>query len=338
MLLKIIILNFNIIQKIVSKIFIVILILLAVFAIPVGLTTGIANISYDSVFTLFNNNSNPTAHLVFYQIRLPRMLLAFMVGASLGISGAVFQGLLINPLADSYTTGIASGSAFGASVAILLGLGGYFLPLFAIIGAIITLLAVMILSAKSGGFEPRNLILSGIVVGAILSAGLSLIKSISGDSLGALIFWLLGSFSGRSWTEVLILSPYFILGTALILLHIKELDLLAFGSEQASALGVNVKRTRYILIISSALLSATSVAVSGIIGFVGLVAPHIIRSVFGATHKVVLPLSFFFGGLILLWADILVRALSFAGEIPVGVITSLIGGPFFCILLMRKLR
>jgi len=266
------------------------------------------------------------------------MVLSFTVGGALAISGAVFQGLLINPLADSYTTGISSGAAFGASVAILIGFGSYYLPIFALIGALITLLLVMVLSSKSGGFEPRNLILSGIIVGAILSAALSLIKSISGDSLGALIFWLLGSFSGRSWLEVIILLPYFIVGVTLIISQSRELDLLSFGSEQAQALGVNVKKSRYILIISSAILAAASVAVSGIIGFVGLVIPHIVRVIFGASHRWLLPISLLLGGVVLLWADILVRALSFAGEIPVGVITSLVGGPFFCILLLRKLK
>ena len=325
-------------QKNGKVVFAIILSLSFLLAVPIGLLTGTADISLSDIFSLLKNSSDSSFKIIILDIRLPRMVLSFTVGGALAISGAVFQGLLINPLADSYTTGISSGAAFGASVAILIGFGSYYLPIFALIGALITLLLVMVLSSKSGGFEPRNLILSGIIVGAILSAALSLIKSISGDSLGALIFWLLGSFSGRSWLEVIILLPYFIVGVTLIISQSRELDLLSFGSEQAQALGVNVKKSRYILIISSAILAAASVAVSGIIGFVGLVIPHIVRVIFGASHRWLLPISLLLGGVVLLWADILVRALSFAGEIPVGVITSLVGGPFFCILLLRKLK
>ena len=321
------------------SLFILVILLLLFIAVPIGLSVGAADISVvDIIKTILGNSDNSITRLIINEIRAPRMILAFIVGASLAVSGVLFQGVLINPLADSYTIGVSSGSAFGAAIAILLGVSSSFIPIFALVGALFTLIAVLMLSKRSGGLEPRNIILSGIIVGSILSAGLSLIKSISGDSLGALIFWLLGSFSGRSWGEVYIITPYFIIGIVLVYTQIRELDILMFGREQALAIGVDVKKSRLIIVLSASLLSAVSVAVSGIIGFVGLVTPHIVRSVMGASHKRVVPVSIIAGGVSLLWADILVRSLSSFGEIPVGVITSIIGGPFFFIIMLRSKR
>lgn len=315
---------------------ILILIILLIIAIPTGFLVGAADISISKLLSILFNRQVSVHDVIIYDIRMPRMLISFLVGASLAVAGTVFQGILLNPLADSFTIGVASGAAFGASFAILFGVASCFLPLFALVGAFGTLLIVLFISIRTGGLEPRNLVLSGIIVSSFLSAGISFIKTISGDSLNTLVFWLMGTFSGRGWQELYLFLPYFLIGISIIIYFARDLDLLSLGEEQAKSLGVNVKRSRTFLIISAALISAAAVSISGIIGFVGLIVPHLLRLIFGASHKRLVILSIFTGGILLLWSDILVRSLSFWGEIPVGVITSLLGGPFFCLILLKK--
>ena len=313
--------------------FLFIIILLIFFSLLIGP----ADVTVSSIFeSLTHLGESQTHDLILYDLRLPRILLAFLVGGALSISGIVFQSLLVNPLADSFTTGVSAGAALGASVAIILGLSANSISLFALLFALITLGLVFRLSITSGGLDPRNVILSGIIISSILSAGLSIVKTLSGDSLSSLIFWLLGSFSGRSWGEVYLVLPYYIICLIIIWKRHRELDILTFGAEQADSLGVNVKKERLILLVVASLLTAVSVSVSGIIGFIGLVVPHILRIVFGAKHKHLILYSVLFGGITLVLADDLVRSFAEFGEIPLGAVTSLIGGPFFCYLLMRK--
>jgi iron complex transport system permease protein len=274
---------------------------------------------------------------VVTDVRLPRILTATVVGAGLAASGVVFQGILLNPLADPFTLGVSSGAAFGASLALLLGLdfwGAYSVTALAFVGALLTLMVVIWLSASDEQVSPTSLILSGVIVAAILSAGISLMKYLAEEHVAAIIFWLMGSFVARSWTDVVLTLTATVIGLAVFMFYARDLNVLALGRRSAHALGVNVRRVRLILLISASLLSAACVSVSGIIGFVGLLIPHLMRFLVGPDNRVLLPASALAGGMLLLAADTLTRT-ALPHEVPIGVLTAIIGGPFFCWVFRR---
>ncbi|MEW6659457.1 MAG: iron ABC transporter permease [Thermodesulfobacteriota bacterium] len=283
-----------------------------------------------------------TTEVVVWGIRLSRVVLSGLVGASLATAGVVFQGLLLNPLADPFTLGVSTGAAFGVALLVMLGVGGSFLglsplPLGALAGALAAMVVVLVLSRESGRIRKETLILAGIVVSTFLSALISLIKSLDEESLSAIVFWIMGSFSGRGWIHVGFLLPYAILGLALAFSYHRELDILALGEEQSHHLGVAVSKVRLNLLLGASLLTAGAVSVSGVIGFVGLVVPHLVRVLAGPAHGRLLVLSAFAGALILIWADVASRVLLASGqELPVGVVTALLGGPFFFYLLKSR--
>ena len=288
-----------------------------------------------------------TRAVVVLDIRLSRIVLAWMVGAALAVSGVVFQGILRNPLADPFTLGVSSGAAFGASVVIYLGLAGAvlefagidILPLAAMGGAIAALIAVIMLGRIGGYLQRETLVLAGIVVATVLSALISLVKSLDEESVANIVFWIMGSFHGRGWNHVALFAPYFVIGLLVVWRFSRELDILSLGEVQARQLGMNAGRTRMFLLIGASLTAGAAVAVSGVIGFVGLVVPHLVRLFQGAEHRPLLATSCFFGGFLLLWSDVVARTILPEGaELPVGVVTALIGGPFFCLLLRRKAR
>lgn len=284
-----------------------------------------------------------TTEVVVWGIRLSRVVLSGLVGASLATAGVVFQGLLLNPLADPFTIGVSTGGAFGVALLVMLGVGGSFwglspLPLAALMGAMGAMAAVLVLSRGEGGkIRKESLILAGIVVSTFLSALISLIKSLDEESLSAIVFWIMGSFSGRGWIHVGFLLPYAAAGLVLALSHSRELDILALGEEQSHHLGLAVSKVRLKLLLGASLLTAGAVSVSGVIGFVGLVVPHLVRILAGPSHGRLLVLSAFTGALILIWADVLARVVLASGqELPVGVVTALLGGPFFFYLLKSR--
>lgn len=283
----------------------------------------------------------PVARLldqVVWEVRLPRILSAAAVGAALALAGVVFQGILLNPLADPFTLGVSSGAAFGAALALWLGLaflGPYTVALLAFLGAMATLAAVIALSAKEGQTSPTSLILSGVIVAAILSAGISFIKYLSGEQVSVIIFWLLGSLAGRTWLEAGLTGGAVVVGFLVFLFHARDLNLLSLGPRAAAALGVEVRRTRLILLITASLVSAAAVAVAGIIGFVGLLIPHLMRMLVGPDNRLLLPAAGLAGAMLLLTADTLTRW-ALPHEVPIGVLTALIGGPFFCYVFRRK--
>ena len=321
-------------------------------ALSVGLATGIGrmDIGWHTAAAVILGKlglSTPiadrTTEVVIWGIRLSRVVLSGLVGASLAAAGVVFQGLLLNPLADPYTIGVSTGAAFGVALLVMLGVGGSFLglsplPLGALAGALAAMVAVLVLSRESGGrIRKESLILAGIVVSTFLSALISLIKSLDEESLSAIVFWIMGSFSGRGWIHVGFLLPYAALGLALAFSCHRELDILALGEEQSHHLGVAVSRVRLLLLLGASLLTAGAVSVSGVIGFVGLVVPHLVRVLAGPSHGRLLVLSAFTGALILIWADVVARVLLPGGqELPVGVVTALLGGPFFFYLLKSR--
>ncbi|MBT8338627.1 MAG: iron ABC transporter permease [Desulfatitalea sp.] len=278
------------------------------------------------------------SRVVVADVRLPRIVTAALVGGGLAVSGAMFQGILLNPLADPYTLGVSAGAAFGASLALWLGITGlgiWSVPLFAFAGATATLAAVIYLTAGSGDFSSSGLILSGIIVAAILSAGVSLVKYLADEQVGIIIFWLMGSFVAKTWAEAGVVAVALAAGLAVALFFSRDLNLLALGARTAGSLGVSPRRVSLVLLVVASLAAAVCVAVSGIIGFVGLLVPHMVRFVTGPDHRRLIPVSALLGACLLLGADTTTRAL-LPQEVPIGVITALIGGPFFCYMLRRQ--
>ena len=278
---------------------------------------------------------------VVWQLRLPRVLLAFAAGAGLALAGTAFQGILRNPLADPFTLGVSSGAAFGAALAISLGLaafaGGFGIALFALAGAGAALATVLGVSRQAGGLTRETLVLAGVVVSAFLAALISLVKALDESSVTGIVFWIMGSFQGRGWGELHLALPLVTLGGLCLLALYRELDLLALGDTTAATLGLAPVPSRLALLLAASTVAAACVAVSGIIGFVGLVVPHMARSITGAGHRALLPLSAGLGGVLLVWSDVLARTVLPGGvELPVGVVTAMLGGPFFCYLLARK--
>jgi len=278
--------------------------------------------------------------VVVVDVRLPRILSSAIVGGGLAISGVIFQGILLNPLADPYTLGVSAGAAFGAALAILLNigfLGIYSVPLFAFGGAVATLLFVIYLSASSGGLSSNNLILSGIIVAAILSAGISLLKYIADEQVSVIIFWLMGSFGSKTWTDVGLIFLFVGIGFLIFIFFARDMNLMSLGNRTASSLGVDTRKVTIVLLVSASLVAAICVSVSGIIGFVGLLVPHMMRLITGPDNRRLVPVSLLAGAILLLSADTITRAV-LPTEIPIGVLTALIGGPFFCYIFRRQQR
>lgn len=274
---------------------------------------------------------NAAQTAIIWDIRLPRILAAIAVGGGLAVAGVVFQALLMNPLADSYTMGVSTGAAFGASVAIYLNIfaqGGLPVTVFAFGGAVLTLLIVMSMARVKGYVSSANLVIAGIIVSSILSAAISMVKSLAGEQVSAIVAWLIGSLAAKSWEHVLYAWPLIIAACFLCYYHAGDLNILSLGDREARSLGVNASRLRTILLGAGALITAVCVAIGGIIGFVGLIVPHMVRMVTGSDNKALIPLCGLTGGLLLLTADTFGRSVGNI-EIPVGVLTTLLGGPFF---------
>ncbi len=278
--------------------------------------------------------------VVVMDVRLPRILTAMIVGAGLAVSGTIFQGILLNPLADPYTLGISAGAAFGAAVALFVNItlfGAYTVPVFAFVGAVCTLLIVLNLSSFDGQMSANTLILSGVIVGAILAAGLSFIKYMADEQVGVIIFWLMGSFASKTWPEVWLVFWCVAAGIGVAIFYGRDLNIMSLGQRSSDSLGVETVRVRKILLIGASLLAAACVSVSGIIGFIGLIVPHLMRFLVGPDNRKLLLVSMMAGAILLLAADTLSRAV-LPSEVPVGVLTALIGGPFFCYIFRKRQR
>lgn len=315
-----------------------------IFTAALGISIGSVSIPLHTLWAaLFTKTGldHSTATIVL-NIRLPRVLLAGLVGASLSIAGASFQGLLKNPLADPYTLGVSSGASVGAVLVLFYGIslpfiGSFTLPLISVIFALATILFVLLFSRLvSRGLSVETIILTGIIFSSFLGSLISLMIALTGKQLRSIIGWLLGSVSMRGWEYIWIMLPFFIVGTFMLLLNGKELNALSFGEERAHHLGVNVKSRKLFILIAASILTGASVSVSGTIGFVGLVIPHLIRLMFGPDHRHLLPLSTLFGAGFLILADLVARTVIAPTELPIGVITALIGAPVFALLLFRQ--
>lgn len=280
---------------------------------------------------------------VLFQVRLPRVFLAAMVGAALSLAGAVYQGLFHNPLADPYLVGVSSGAGLGATLAIYLGaqvawagLGA--VPLFAFVGALATTAVIYGLAQVGGRTPVTTLLLAGVAMAALLSALTTGIWLGAADAFQTMTImsWLMGTFALANWASVRALAPYLLLGGAALTLGARALNLLQLDEDQARLLGLNVERAKLALVAANALLTAAAVAVSGIIGFVGLIVPHAVRLAWGPDHRFLLPMSALVGGAFLIVADGIARTIFSPTQLPVGVVTAVCGVPFFLYLLRKK--
>jgi len=280
-----------------------------------------------------------TEKTIVLSLRVPRALLAGLVGAGLSVSGAIFQAFLRNPLADPYILGVSSGSAVGAIVAILIGLGtlSFGLPLASFIGALLTILIVFYFGRQEGKIHPNTLLLAGVIVSSFLSALIMFFLSISQrEELHTIVFWLMGDFSLSNYEAIRLILPYILLAFLLLYVHARQFNLILSGEESALQLGVDVERLKLISYLGASLITAASVSMCGLIGFVGLIVPHSVRLVFGPDHRLLLPASALVGASFLIVSDTLGRTLLAPVELPVGVITAAFGGPFFIYLLRTR--
>ncbi|OXS76905.1 ABC transporter permease [Lysinibacillus sp. KCTC 33748] len=314
---------------------------LLIISIWCGVAIGSVHIPLE---VLWNKAADETAANILWKIRLPRVMLAGLVGASLAIAGAAFQGLLKNPLADPYTLGVSSGASVGAVMTIFFSvsipvIGHFTLPTFSMIGAILTMVAVMgFARIVDRSLKMETLILTGVIFSSFLGSLISLMIALSGEELRQVIGWLLGSVSMRGWPYVQMIIPFVIIGSIMLWTQRRELNVLLYGEERAKHLGVNVKRSKYIILVGGSMLTGAAVAVSGTIGFVGLVVPHMTRMVWGSDHRHLLPLSFLNGATLLIICDLIARTIIMPRELPIGVITAFIGAPVFSYIFYKQRR
>ena len=281
---------------------------------------------------------NSTNETILFSIRLPRIIFAGIVGGALAAAGVVFQGLLRNPLADPYILGISSGAAVGALSALLLGIGfSLGVSGSAFLGALFTIVLVYSIARTKTELHSTTLLLAGVIVNAFFSAAIMfLIATASDKSLHNAMFWLMGDLSLAQWPEIALAGFFLIFGFMIIYTYARHLNLIAISEETALQLGVPVERTKVILLLAASLITGVAVSVSGIIGFVGLIVPHMMRMLLGSDHRLLLPSSVLFGSAFLMVADTFARTIIAPAELPVGVITALCGAPYFIYLLRRK--
>ncbi len=319
--------------------------------ICLGISIGSSNINIlDTINILLNKmlniplreSINPKDISIIWSIRLPRVLLAFMVGGCLAVSGAVVQSILKNELASPYTLGVSSGASLGAGLVIVAGisipfLGGLTLPIVGFLFGLLTVYSVITFSAKIDKTMSNNtIILAGMVFSLFVNAILTTITALFSEDIQSITMWQMGSFSMKGWSYVKALVPFLIIGIIGVLKYSKEMDILTFGEEQAKAVGVDTTKVKKRLFIFSTTLTGSAVALSGTIGFVDLIAPHIVRKIFGSKHSYVIPMSFLFGGSLMVITDLISRTIISPSELPVGAITALIGAPFFAYVYFKS--
>lgn len=280
---------------------------------------------------------------IIFEVRLPRIILAVLTGSLLSMAGAVYQAIFQNPMADPYVIGISSGAAFGATIAIIflppmMLLGNSIVSLAAFLSAILTSILVYFISKTKRGVDTFSLLLTGVVISTVLSSFISLMMLAHQDEAMKIMTWTMGSFNAKSWNHVITILIPTVIGIFFTIYHGKDLNVLVMGEEEAMTMGLDTKRLKRNMLLICALLTSIAVSVSGIIGFVGLIVPHFIRLIFGSEHKFLLKASFVFGAIFMLLSDTIARSLIDGFEVPVGIITSLIGGPLFLILLVRYRR
>ncbi|GIP14667.1 corrinoid ABC transporter permease [Paenibacillus montaniterrae] len=326
--------------------------LLLLLTIVTALSLGSSGLSFGDVWHIlwlslpFNEGAasqySTGQVAIVLQIRLSRVLLGALVGACLALAGVGFQGVLRNPLADPYTLGVASGSSVGAAFIILMGyqllLGLWTIPIVAFATGIITLLGVIGLAHYKGSMQIQTLVLAGVIIQSFLGSFVSLMVSMSEGVVNEILFWIMGSIAMKSWEHVYLLVPFVLVALPILIFYGRVLNLLALGEREAAYLGVEVERSKLIVLIVCTLLTAAAVSVSGVIGFVGLVVPHLLRLIVGPDYRLLVPLSAFGGAIYMIAADTVARLALSPKELPLGVVTALIGAPIFTYLLVKRNR
>lgn len=321
---------------------ILLLICMGIGSVSVSLPDGLTIIYCKLFGKAIPENINPQVVSILWDIRMPRACTAFFAGAALSVSGAVMQAILQNPLASSYTMGVSAGASLGAGFVIIHGisstvLGFFLLPVVGFAAGLLTVLLVIAFAARlDHNMQNHTIILFGMIFALFVNAVLTLMSTMANQHMQRLILWQMGSFSGRRWVHAAILCGCSIVGTLVLLFFHRELDIMTFGEEQAMSIGVDTKKTKIWLLILSAFLTGAAVCFSGIIGFIDLAVPHVVRRIFGAKHRLVLPMSFVLGGAFMALADMIARSLLSPREIPVGAVTALVGAPFFLWVYFRS--
>lgn len=329
---------------------------LIVFSVGIGVAVGQVTVPLNESFQILIKNlsggivdnlsgvSSSAHENIIWQIRFPRVLLAMLTGMGLSLAGAVMQTTVQNPLADPYILGISSGASLGATFAIMIGFGGTSvlaqlgLSFWAFLGAVTAALLVLLLSNVNGQMNSIKLILSGMVLNALFTAFSNFIIYIANDAEGirSVTFWMMGSLAGASWSKLPLIATVVLICFLFFLTQQRILNIMLLGDEAAITLGVNLKFYRKLYLVITSILTGIIVANSGMIGFVGLIIPHIVRGIVGSNHRYFLPLSVFSGSLFMVWSDILSRIILPTVELPIGILTSLIGAPLFIYIFIKK--
>lgn len=324
---------------------------LVILIICIGTSIGSSNIGIFDIFSIIvhkvfgvplANGIDAQQVAIIWNLRLPRVLLAFIVGGSLAASGAVVQSVLKNQLASPYTLGLSSGASLGVGLIIVSGisiplLGNLTMPVVGFIFSLVTMIIVLKFSEMvDKSMSNTTIILSGMVISLFFSAALTTLSALMTEKIESITMWSMGSFSMRGWTYVKAGIPFFVIGLAGLFMYLKEMDVLTFGEEQAKAIGVDTVKVKRSLFIFVAILTGSSVALSGTIGFIDLIAPHLVRKIFGSKHSYVVPMSVVLGGSMMIITDLIARTIVVPSELPVGAVTALIGGPFFAYIYFKK--
>jgi iron complex transport system permease protein len=315
-------------------------------AVLVGLLVGPVSIGVGAIarsaiahlpFLNVETRLDAAQEAIVWELRFPRVVLGALVGGMLALSGASYQGVFRNPLADPYLLGVAAGAGFGATLVIAYGpagVHGFVLPLAAFAGGVAAVVAAYVIGRSvGGGRTTATLILAGVTVAAFLTAAQTFVQQQNSETLNEVYAWLLGGLATAGWGDVLTVMPYVALSGTVLLLHRRTLDVLAVGDEEARSLGLDVTRVRLLLVAAATLGTAAAVAVTGLIGFVGIVVPHLVRLVVSSSYRVILPLSVVVGGAFLVLADVVARTILSPAELPIGVVTAFVGAPFFALVL-----
>ena len=329
-----------------------VLALILICAIILSISVGYIAISFSNILKVFLTNTPGLNRLIHFpvsttdtalilQIRFPRALCAALVGAALSIAGAAYQGLFRNPMADPYTIGASSGAAIGATSAVILGLGITIMgistrPLFAFIGCLATVLGVYSISRVGNKVPVQTLLLSGVAVSILFGAIVNGYHTLFPDKFRQTAFWLIGSFSYTEWLDLWSALPFIVVGSIVIYMFARDLNLLSLGESEATHLGVDLEKMKIILLVATAFVTAAAVSVGGLIAFVGLIIPHVARMLFSPDHRILIVSSALLGAIFLVLCDTLARIVIAPTELPVGVITAVCGGPFFLYLMRRK--
>ncbi|PHO07970.1 iron ABC transporter [Thermoanaerobacterium thermosaccharolyticum] len=323
-------------MKVKKSFYLLISIVILIASLMFSASVGAVRIPLKGIIEIIFGSGSETNSMILFKLRFPRIIETAVVGMGLSVTGTFFQGLLRNPMADPYVLGISSGAAFGASIAIVLGLGLFGLQFMAFASALVTIYVVYMLSKKGPNVSMQTMLLAGIAISAFMSSIISLMMLLNHNEMSQIVFWTMGGFNLITWSQVFYTMPIIIIGCIALYTFSRDLNVIMTGEEIAEHLGVDTERVKKIILIVGSMITASSVSVGGIIGFVGLIVPHISRLIIGSDNRTLVPFSGILGASFLVLADTLARIAMAPVEIPVGIITAAFGGPFFLYLLIKN--